>query len=193
MLVQYLVAAIIALTPGLDKAEAEVHVRAAIAASEVYGYSPELLLAQAWVESRFQRRSFSRRECSKGSCERVTGVWKSDELPKGAKASFYCGALQVGGYISWDRCQDLMEDVEENYLVGAAHLKDWEDYVRKDPECRRYKIGSEKRLTCALYGVGGGWKSLEQKSSTYPRRVLYLRGKIKIHVKKAMKEDQGNV
>lgn len=194
MLFQYLVAAIIAITPGLDEAEAEVHVHAAIAASGVYGYSPELLLAQAWVESRFQRRDFSRLECHKGSCRRVTGVWEGDELPRGAKATFYCGALQVGGYITWDRCQELMEDVAENYMAGAAHLKEWEErYVRKDPKCRNYRVGSEKRLTCALYGVGGGWKSLEQKTSTYPKRIFYIRGKIKVFVRKAEKEDQGNV
>lgn len=191
---QYLVAAIVAITPGLEVEEAQQHVEAALFAAEEYGYEPEFLLAMAWVESRYQRQDFSRMECRKGVCKRVTGVWRAETLPRGARATFYCGALQVGGNVSWDRCQELMEDLEENYLVGAAHLWKWEDrYVRRDPKCRKYKRGSRSRRTCALYGYGGGWKALDRKSSTYPGRIYRIERRIKLHIKKAMKEDRGNV
>jgi len=190
----YLVAAIIAMTPGLELDEAQAHVEAAVSASEEFGYEPEFLLAQAWVESRFQRRDFSRMECRKGKCKRVTGVWESDALPKGAKPTYYCGAMQVGGNISWERCQELMEDLTLNYRVGAAHLWKWEGrYVNKDPECRKFKVGTQKRRTCALLGYGGGWKALTNKTSTYPARIYFIERKIRIHIKKAEKEDKGNV
>jgi hypothetical protein len=75
--------------------------------------------------------------------------------------------MQVGGNISWARCLELRENLQENYLVGAKHLRDW----MKDSHCRRKK--GKAKLRCALAGYGGGYKAIKKGSkSKYPTRCL---------------------
>ncbi len=164
----------------LSRTEAKIHVAAARKAGEKYGYEPEFLLAQAYRESSYRRTSLSYRKCPPGEkCKRTMTYWKHKRRPKYAKTSWYCGVMQVGGYVSWKQCRRLMQNVELNYMTGAKHLKEWETkYISKDRTCAKYKVGTRDARTCALYGYVGGFKSLKYKRSKYPARIYRTEQKI---------------
>jgi hypothetical protein len=150
---------------------AQRHVAAASYAGALTGVDPSLLLAVAYVESRYDPNTVSRIECSGESCKRVAGVWSSTKKPVGARGTYYCGVMQVGGAITWDECVAL-RDIERNYVVGAQHIIEWSE----SKPCR--KLRGEERLVCALRGYNGGWKSIERKAMVYPRMVLSARDTI---------------
>lgn len=172
-MLQIIVAALIRIASPeypLTEAEALAHVQAADAAASATGVDRELLLGMAYVESRYVTRNVSRMQCSGTDatrhCKRVTGPWRSRNKPPGAQPSYYCGAVQVGGYIPWARCLELIDDVNLNYLFAAQHLLDWEN----DPACRHKD--KDARLVCALRGNGGGYAAIKVGTSTYPYRCL---------------------
>jgi hypothetical protein len=78
--------------------------------------------------------------------------------------------MQVGGHVSWARCRELQGNIEESYMVGAQHVRDW----MADPVCARAK----NPLVCALDGYGGGYKAA-RKGSRYSKRVLAKTAEIK--------------
>jgi hypothetical protein len=172
--------AIIDIAHKLSRKDAKIHVAAARKAGEKYGYEPEFLLAQAFRESSYRRTSLSYRKCPPGEkCKRTMTYWRHRNRPKYAKTSWYCGVMQVGGYVSWKQCRRLMMDVELNYMTGAKHLKEWETkYISKDRTCKKYKVGTRDARTCALYGYVGGFKSLKYKRSKYPGRIYRTEKKI---------------
>ena len=178
------VAAIVAETNNLDPSLARANVYAARLAAAKYGFKVEALLAQAWVESRFQRYDLSRVQCKNGVCGRRTGRWAHKYKPPGAKPSYYCGPMQVGGYVSWKECRRLMQDLVANYSLGAAHVREWEKYAYKDKRCRKYAIGTRYRLTCAYRGYVGGWKGLYSSRNSYSRRIYWKQARIKRRVNK---------
>jgi hypothetical protein len=174
MIVDVLTAALLTLFPGYfaDTTDAQTHVAAAIAASTATGIDPDVLLAIAYVESRYNPKSVSRVECHDGVCARKTGVWEKDTKPPGAKPTYYCGVTQVGGNITWAKCVEL-RDIDEAYLTGAIHLDSW---MNSKP-CR--KLTGEARLTCGLRGYNGGWASIEKRAQVYPGMVYGAREKIR--------------
>jgi len=177
-----LVAAIRAETPRLEQNLARDNVYAARLAALKYGFEPEELLAQAWVESRFNPYDLSRIQCEEDVCERKRGVWKKPSKPPGARPTYYCGPMQVGGSISWKRCKTLMADLVLNYDEGAAHLREWERLSARDRRCRKHAIGTRERRTCAYRGYGGGWKMLHGNNDSYPRRIYWMKKKLERHL-----------
>ncbi len=144
---------------------------AALAAERATGVDAFLLLGLAYEESRFQPWQVSYAKACTGTgkerrCERGHASVPNGSRPEGAMPSFYCGVTQVGGYISWSRCVDLMQNIEENYLFAAEHLKAW----LRDPHCS--KRTEDDQLTCALLGNGGGYGAIRAWEAKAKHRVL---------------------
>jgi hypothetical protein len=174
--------AIVAETHDLDRDLARRNVYAARLAAKKYGFKVEELLAQAWVESRYNPYDLSRIQCVKGVCKRHTGRWTHSYKPPGAKPTYYCGPMQVGGNISWAECRRLMHDLVANYESGASHVREWEKYARLDKRCKKHKIGTRERRTCALRGYVGGWKGLYSSRNNYPRKIFWKQARIERRV-----------
>lgn len=176
MSVESLVTAIIALASNVPADTAREHVEAAQAAAIEHDIPVEILLGIAYVESRYDPRALSRKECETAdpeSCVRKTGVWPKATKPPKAKPSWFCGPMQTGGYVTWDECQKMRTDVAYAYGVGAEHLRAWLD----DKRCA--KLGDDDRLHCALAGYNGGNQALATfKTSRYANWVITLSTRI---------------
>lgn len=170
-----LIAALLAVAPTyLDKATAYQNVRAALAASRETGVDVKLLLAIGYIESRYNPNALSRCEGAVGSgCGRVYGPWLGNDPPSKARPSWYCGIMQVGGDVSWARCQHLRADLDENYMAGAKHLIWWSNV----PECRDKP--KDERLNCALQGYNGGYPAINTNYRRYVNMVMWMVGKIR--------------
>jgi hypothetical protein len=167
-----LIAALIALFPGyLDTTKAQANVNAAISASIVTGVDAELLLGMAYVESRYNPLSLSRMQCEDGACRRVARIWTGSTPPHGARPTWYCGVLQTGGNVPWDKCL-AMRDLTVGYLSGAEHLVEW----MQTPRCA--KLPGDDRLVCALRGYSGGWAAIAGQANSYVNSVLAARHRI---------------
>lgn len=182
-MLETIIAALLSFYPKIgNDSVAREHVQAALDAEAATGIPATLLLGQAYVESRYNPYALSRMQCEgKGDdavCKRKTGVWKGDKKPGGSKPSWYCGILQVGGYVPWSECVEL-RDISYNYLAGAKHLKEWMD----DSHCSKRKEAD--RLHCAFLGYGGGYGAIESWTSTYPARVLAKQKQIQRLIEKA--------
>jgi hypothetical protein len=126
--------------------------------------SAELLLAMAFVESRFDVQALSRVEGKR----RRGGHWPSTEPPKRLRkgASLYCGPLQTFA-ASWDECLS-QRDLSVAYLAGAKEVGSWlkDRRVRGD-------------MTRALAGYGCGNRGVRTgKCNRYPGRVLWQKKRI---------------
>jgi len=165
-MLEYLILASLQLAPkSLDEGTAREHVVAAQAASDQTGVPVDLLLGMAYVESRYNPLSLSRIECKRKVCRRVTGIWTKSEHPPGARPSWFCGVMQVGGYVPWERCLEL-RDLKANYLEGAQHLSKW----KRTSPCSRRR--GDENLVCALQGYGGGWRAIEVNATRYAYHVI---------------------
>jgi hypothetical protein len=182
MLPEHLVAAIMAMVSNHSSTQitADValqHVEAAELAAAEYNLPVDLLLGMGFVESRYNPLDLSRIQCDEaGTCKRVTGKWASRKKPRGARPTYYCGVMQVGGSVSWARCLELRDDLVLNYREGAAHIIEWMD----DPYCRKLK--DAKQLKCALSGYGGGYKGIKN-GSKYPAKCLGAAKRVRAFVK----------
>lgn len=174
-MIEALVAAVVAISFHVPVSEARLHVEAALAAARAQhahlGMSEtaavELLLGMAYVESRYNPLTLSRRErTSDGGYRRVTGTWTSDAPPPNAKPSWFCGPLQTGGRVSWEECQRMRTDLTYGYAAGVNELVTW----FRDPRCR--DRAGEDRLVCALHGHGGGYPMIKAGTHQYPHNVL---------------------
>jgi hypothetical protein len=145
------------LAPRLNQAQAEQHVRAATRAA-TSALDSELLLAVAYVESRYDSQSVSRVEDDR----RVAGAWRS-RSPAGSGPRF-CGVMQTQAHHSWASCV-AMRDVDIAYLVGAAELRDWLRLARSD-------------LPAALRGHGCGFYGFTNPCRYYDARVLKVRRRL---------------
>lgn len=181
MLLEPLIVAITALVTSLSPEQAREHVEAATAAATEL-VPADLLLSIAYVESRYDPRALSRKECettAPDSCTRKTGVWPKATKPPKAKPSWFCGPMQTGGYVPWDECQKMRTDVAYAYSVGVRELTKWLD----DKRCARR---GDDRLRCALAGYNGGNAAVaDYKSSKYARWVLTIRARIERSVVRA--------
>lgn len=159
----------------LTDQSASLHAMAALQAESEHGIPSDLLLSMAYIESRYDPRALSRIECTVGSCHRVTGLWGGAVPPKGAKPSWYCGVLQVGGHVPWRICMAYRTDVQLSYHTAAENLKYW----FTTPHCKRRRDS----LNCALQGYGGGWKAIEKNSMRYVNKVMAQRGRLNHYIR----------
>ena len=175
MTIETFVAALISMVSPLPQDQARLHVEAATAVATA-DFPVELLLGIAYVESRYDPRALSRRECETtdpANCTRKTGIWPKATRPPKAQPSWFCGPMQTGGYVPWSECQKMRTDVTYAYRVGEQHLQAWFD----DKRCAR--LSFDDRLTCALAGYNGGNGAVAgYKTSKYARWVLFQRDRI---------------
>ena len=144
--------------PQLDVEDAFAHARAATHAATPK-VSAELLLAVAFVESRFDPLALSRIEGK----HRRGGHYPSDVPPKRLRrgSSLYCGPLQTFA-ANWDDCL-AQRDLALGYTNGAKEITRWlhDRRVRGD-------------MTRALAGYGCGNRGVRTgKCNRYPGRVLW--------------------
>jgi hypothetical protein len=150
---------LVVAVPWMSPLDAYAHATAASAHANAR-VSPELLLAIAYVESRYDPTATSRVE----SGSRRTGAYPSSVPPAHLDAQpLYCGPLQTYAS-SWSACV-AMRDLDTGYADGAAELEQWlrDARVRGD-------------VTRALAGHGcGNAGVLTGSCNHYPERVLALR------------------
>lgn len=113
----------------------------------------EVVLAVAWVESRFDPTATSRVVEGK----RVTGAWRSTR-PAGAGPRF-CGVMQTIAMDDWARCLGQRE-LDVGYRTGADELRKW--------------LRMTGSLRAALDGHGCGWYGVRNHCNNYSGRVLYV-------------------
>jgi len=147
-----------AAQPDLAFWDAYDHAAAAVDASTAH-VEPELLLAIAFVESRFDVTATSRVEGKR----RRTGHYASMNPPANlnAKQSMYCGPLQTFAG-SWAECISL-RDPHAAYAAGADELEHWLRDRRVRGDVTRALAGHG----CGNHGVTTG------KCNFYPQRVLW--------------------
>jgi hypothetical protein len=160
LLLQHLALALrLSATTPLTPETAFAHVEAArIAATDQV--SAEVLLAMAFIESRFESHTLSRIEGKR----RVHGRYLPTTPPKrlNKHGSMYCGPLQTRAK-TWDDCLAQRNDLALAYRAGARELTNWlnDRYVRGD-------------ITRALSGYGCGYHGVKTgKCNRYPNRVLW--------------------
>ncbi len=151
--------------PQLDPADALAHAHAAsVAATEQV--SAELLLAVAFVESRFSPVALSRVE----GTQRRGGKWPALTPPPRLRngTSMYCGALQTYA-ATWDECLRQRE-LDVGYATAVKEITRWlrDRRVRGD-------------MTRALAGYGCGNRGVRTgKCNRYPGRVLWQARRLEI-------------
>ncbi len=145
-----------AAVPALPPAEAYAHAAAAVDAASPR-VSPELLLAIAFVESRYDPTATSRVE----GTTRKTGHYPSTEQPANLApyASLYCGPLQTFAG-SWRECL-AMRDLPSAYAAGVAELETWLRDRRVHGDIGRALAGHG----CGNHGLVTG------RCNGYPTRV----------------------
>ncbi|MDB4960434.1 MAG: hypothetical protein JWP01_433 [Myxococcales bacterium] len=120
----------------------------------------ELLLAIAYVESRYDVTATSRIEDGK----RKTGRHPSTTPPRrlDRKGTLYCGPLQTYAR-SWDACLQ-MRDTRVGYAAAVTELQTWLRDPRVRGDIRRALAGHG----CGNHGVTTG------RCNRYPERVLAI-------------------
>lgn len=113
---------------------------------------PYLLLAQAYVESRFEPAATSRLVDGR----RRTGRWTSKRPPAGWSGNLYCGITQSKAS-TWRACLRL-RDPAIALAAQAAELTTWLKRTRGN-------------YTLALAGYGCGNAGLRHGCGTYPARI----------------------
>jgi hypothetical protein len=149
-----------AAVPALSWGETFEHVVAAERASTAR-VSAELLLAIAYIESRFDPTATSRVE----SGTRKTGHYPGTSPPRNLvpHTSLYCGPLQtLAG--SWSECVGLRE-LPVAYAAGASEMETWLSDRRVHGDLNVALAGHG----CGNYGVVTG------RCNSYPSRVLSVR------------------
>ena len=146
-----------AAVPELAMADAYEHASAAIAAATPK-VGVELLLAIAFVESRYDTTATSRVEGGR----RRTGRHPSTSPPRNLDrtASLFCGPLQTFAS-SWDACLK-MRDSGVAYAAAATELQTWLRDRRVRGDIKRALAGHG----CGNHGVTTG------RCNRYPDRVL---------------------
>ena len=144
--------------PSVAGEDASLHAQAAVAAS-TERVKPELLLAIAFVESRYDPLSVSRVEGHK----RRVGHYPSREPParwrKGT--SLYCGPLQTHA-ATWADCL-AQRDLHVAYAAGAREIEEWLNHKRVRGDVARALAG---------YGCGNRGVRTGKCSHGYQHRVL---------------------
>jgi hypothetical protein len=153
------------VVPAIDFDHALDHASAAVDAAEP-GAPAELLLAIAYVESRYDPTATSRIE----GAVRRTGSYPSTTPPRNLRGTLYCGPLQTFAP-SWKACIGMRE-LANGYAAGVSELKQW----FHDPRVRG-------NVTRALLGHGCGNSGLATgECNGYPARVLGFMRRLSRHV-----------
>ena len=144
--------------PSMSPIDAYAHAAAANAEATAR-VSPELLLAVAYVESRYDPTATSRVEHG----VRRTGAYPSEQPPAGldARVEMYCGPLQTAAR-SWAACMS-MRGLDTAYAAGTSELEQW---------LRDRRVHGDVAL--ALAGHGCGNAGVATGCNSYPARVLSL-------------------
>lgn len=152
-----------AVVPTLPIEDAYVHAAIATAAATDQ-VAPELLLAIAYVESRYDPTWVSRVEHGK----RVIGRSRSTRPPRALdrRASMFCGPLQTRAR-SWTECLAL-RDPSRAYRAGAREIASW---------LRDRRVRGDVRLALAGYGCGNHGVTTG-KCNRYPARVRWIERKL---------------
>jgi hypothetical protein len=154
-----------AAIPSVSIETAYEHASAACEAAEARDLQPELLLAVAYVESRFDPTAVSRVVAAR----RHTGSYPSMRAPAGldVRAGLFCGPLQTYAK-SWAQCTSL-RSLDQGYEAGARELSRW--------LADRHVRGSVSRALaghgCGYFGVTSG------RCNNYPARVLAVERRIR--------------
>jgi hypothetical protein len=148
-----------AAQPELPLLDAYAHAAAAVDASTEH-VQPELLLAIAFVESRFDVTATSRVEGKHRRTGHYAGITPPSNL--NARQSMYCGPLQTFAG-SWSDCISL-RDPHVAYAAGADELEHWLRDKRVRGDVTRALAGHG----CGNHGVNTG------KCNFYPQRVLWI-------------------
>jgi hypothetical protein len=144
--------------PQLDPAETYAHARAASSAATTE-ISAELLLAMAYVESRFDPLGVSRIEGKKRRLGRYPSTQPPARWRKGT--SLYCGPLQTFA-ATWEDCMK-QRNLDVAYATAVQEISRWlrDRRVRGD-------------MTRALAGYGCGNRGVRTgKCNRYQGRVLW--------------------
>ena len=150
---------LVVAVPSMSPLDAYAHATAANAHATAR-VSPELLLAIAYVESRYDATATSRVE----SGARRTGAYPSTTPPADLDPQpLYCGPLQTYA-TSWAACI-AMRDLGAGYAAGDAELEQWLRDSRVRGDVARALAGHG----CGNAGVVTG------TCNRYPERVLALR------------------
>jgi len=148
----------------MDPKDAYLHAQAAVRAASDR-VKPELLLAIAYTESKFDAFALSRVEGSK----RRVGRWESQEPPKRLRkgASMFCGPLQTRA-LTWEDCL-AQRDLLTAYKAGVKEIEEWLD--------NKYVHGNISR---ALAGFGCGTQGAKSGhcSNAFQSRILAYARKI---------------
>jgi hypothetical protein len=145
--------------PSLGFCEAYEHAQAALDAS-TDRVSPELLLAIAFVESRFDVTATSRVE---GKTRRMGRYPSTTPPPNLSPRSLFCGPLQTMAR-SWAECMAL-RDPHTAYAASVVEIERWLRDRRVRDDITRALAG----YGCGNHGVTTG------KCNMYPQRVLWQR------------------
>ncbi len=143
--------------PELAIDEAYEHASAAIAAATPT-VRVELLLAMAFVESRYDTTATSRVEAGRRKTGRHPSTTPPPRLDR--RASLYCGPLQTFAS-SWASCLAL-RDARLAYAAGVTELQTWLRDRRVRGDIKRALAGHG----CGNHGVTTG------RCNRYPDRVL---------------------
>jgi hypothetical protein len=140
---------------GVDASTAYRHASIAVETSDPT-LPPELLLAIAYVESRFDPTATSRIE----GATRRTGPYPSIHA-RGARGPFYCGPLQTYAR-DWSSCV-AMRDLATGYRAGAAEMKQW---------MRDARVGKDVYRALLGHGCGNLGLSAGRCGNGYPNKVM---------------------
>jgi hypothetical protein len=129
---------------------------------ETVALPAEMLLAVAWIESRFTLDSVSKIEQG----QRTTGQTSAGQLAR-SHGPFFCGPLQSAAGLSRSACSAMQS--AKGWQVGAAEIQVWLKTCRGD-------------WRCALSGHGCGNAGAKAKRcgrSDYASRALILADKVR--------------
>jgi hypothetical protein len=146
--------------PNADLDEDRATQVVAVTVAESSGIDPVILLAQQFIESRFDPTATSRLIGGK----RQTGPWRGPEAPKGWTGNLYCGIAQTQA-TTWARCLALREP-HAAITAQVAELRAWTAMTHGN-------------VWKALDGYGCGMAGLTRGCGGYSTRVRALAAKIR--------------
>lgn len=135
------------------------HVMSATAA-ESKDIKAELLLAQAYEESRFNKTVVSGVKNGKRVSVRTFNF-------KNARGPYFCGSTQLMAHTK-KACISLSKDIAKQYIGSRKHIEEWMSHCVKI---------NKNNMVCALSGYGGGYKGVKIRGRAYhyANRVLRRR------------------
>jgi hypothetical protein len=155
---------LLAAHPTMDAVDAYRHAEAAVMAS-TERVKPEILLAIAFTESKFDSLALSRVEGGK----RRAGRWEPNNAPKGWRkgTSLFCGPLQTQAK-TWDACL-AQRELRTAYETGVKEIEEWLDDEHVRGNISRALAG----FGCGTQGAKAGTchNAFQARVLAYARRI----------------------